>query len=135
MKPDFDAAVQAHLDSIANRDLDAFASHLTREETLYTIVQNGHAFTTRAELIEIHRSWFEDPNWIWEGSVVRKVVGEDMAMALIRYDYRATAEAEPFSTWLLYVFQLQDGEWRIVHDQNTTLDYPAFARSAGLDAG
>lgn len=38
-----------------------------------------------------------------------------------------------FSTWLVYVFQLQDGKWRIVHDQNTALDYAAFARSAGID--
>jgi ketosteroid isomerase-like protein len=56
-----------------------------------------------------------------------------MAMALIKYDYRAKAEDEPFSTWLLYVFRLEDGEWRIIHDHNTALDYAAFARSAGID--
>jgi hypothetical protein len=61
------------------------------------------------------------------------VVGEDMAMALVKYEYRAKADDKPFSTWLLYVFQLQDGGWRIVHDQNTALDYPAFARSAGIE--
>ena len=90
---------------------------------------------TPAELIEIHEHWFKDPNWIWEGSVAHQVVGEDMAMALIRYQYRAKADDEPFSTWLVYVFRLEDGEWRIVHDQNTALDYGAFARSAGLDIG
>ena len=132
MTPDFDKALQDHLDAIANRDLEAFKAHLTRGDTLYTIVQNGHAFTTPSELIDIHEQWFKDPQWTWQGSVVHQVVGADMAMALVRYQYRATAEAEPFSTWLLYVFQLQDGEWRIVHDQNTALDYAAFARSAGI---
>ncbi|MEX1230001.1 MAG: nuclear transport factor 2 family protein [Planctomycetaceae bacterium] len=133
MKPDFDFALQQHFAAISNRDIEAFKSHLTRGETLYTIVQNGHAFTTPPELIDIHEQWFKDPNWIWEGSVVHKVVGEDMAMALVKYQYRAKADDEPFSTWLLYVFQLQEGEWRIVHDQNTALDYAAFARSAGIE--
>ena len=34
---------------------------------------------------------------------------------------------------LVYVFQLQDGSWRIVHDQNTALDFHAFARATGLE--
>jgi ketosteroid isomerase-like protein len=133
MKPDFDKALQQHFDAISNRDIEAFKSHLTRGETLYTIVQNGHAFTTPAETIEIHRQWFEDPNWIWEGKVVHKVVGEDVAMALIKYEYRPRADADSFSTWLTYVFQLQEGQWRIVHDHNTALDYVAFARVAGIE--
>jgi len=133
MKPDFDKALQAQLASISNRDLEAFTSHLTLDDTLYTIVQNGHAFTTRSELIAVHEQWFKDPNWVWEGQVVHKVVGDDMAMALVKYQYRAREDDEPFSTWLVYVFQLQQGIWRIVHDQNTALDYAAFARSAGID--
>ncbi len=133
MKPDFNAALQQHFVAISNRDLETFKSHLTRGDKLFTIVQNGHAFTTAAETIEIHEQWFKDPNWTWEGSVIHQVVGEDMAMALVKYEYRAKSEVEPFSTWLLYVFQLQDGEWRIVHDQNTALDYSAFARANGID--
>jgi len=133
MKPDFDAALQSHFEAIAKRDLQAFKSHLTRSDTLYTIVQNGHAFTTPVETIAIHEQWFKDPNWIWEGSVVHKVVGEDMAMALVKYHYRATADDVPVSSWLTYVFQLQDNQWRILHDQNTALDYIAFARAAGID--
>lgn len=133
MKPDFDQALQSHLASIASRDINAFKEGLSLDDTLYTVVQNGHAFTKRSELIAMHEQWFKDPNWIWKGEVVRKVVGEDMAMALIKYEYQAKPEDEPFSTWLVYVFQLQDGKWRIVHDQNTTQDYVAFARSAGIE--
>ena len=133
MKPDFDIALQRHFTAIANRDIEAFTSHLTSGDTLYTIVQNGHAFITPSETIEIHKQWFQDPNWIWEGEVVHKVVGADVAMALTKYEYRATVDAVPFSSWLTYVFQLQEGQWRIVHDQNTALDYVAFARSAGIE--
>ncbi|RFC32329.1 MAG: SnoaL-like domain-containing protein [Candidatus Nitrotoga sp. SPKER] len=133
MKPNFDTALQKHFAAISNRDIEAFKAHLTKNDTLYTIVQNGHAFTTPSETIELHKQWFQDPNWIWEGTVVHKVVGEDMAMALIKYQYRAKADDAPFTTWLTYVFQLQEGQWRIVHDQNTALDYAAFARAAGIE--
>ena len=133
VKPDFDLALQQHFAAIENRDIEAFKSHLTRGKVLYTIVQNGHAFTTPQETIAIHEQWFSDPNWIWEGSLVHKVVGEDLAMALVKYDYRAKAEDTPISTWLVYVFELQDNEWRIVHDQNTSLDFPAFARANGIE--
>jgi hypothetical protein len=132
-KPDFDAAVIKHFESISKRDIEAFKSHLANGDTLYTIVQNGHAFTTPAETIEIHREWFKDPNWVWEGSVIHKVVGEDMAMALVKYQYRARPEDTPVVNWLTYVFQLQDGQWRIVHDQSTALDFAAFARMAGIE--
>jgi ketosteroid isomerase-like protein len=133
VKPDFDTALQKHFAAISNRDIEAFKSHLTKGETLYTIVQNGHAFTTPSETIAIHEQWFNDQNWVWEGSVVHKVVGEDMAMALVKYQYRTKQENTPIVTWLTYVFQLQDGQWRIVHDQNTALDFAAFARMAGIE--
>jgi hypothetical protein len=128
-RPDFDLALQKHFDAISNRDLAAFKAHLTQHRNLYTIVQNGHAFTTPEELAAIHAEWFKDPRWIWEGSVVHKVVGNDMAMAVIKYRYRATVEDAPIESWLTYVFSLEDGEWKIIHDQSTALDFPAFAEA------
>ena len=74
-KPDFEEAVQRHFDAISNRDIKVFASHMTTDKALYTIVQNGHAFTTPAEIIAVHDELFTDPNWIWEGRLVHKVVG------------------------------------------------------------
>ena len=128
-KPNFDQALQGHLKAIAERDIDAFKSRVTKNQALYTIVQNGHAFKTPDELIAIHEAWFKDKNWIWEGEVVHKAVGADMAMAVIKYKYRAKPEDAPFETWLTYVFALEDGAWKIIHDQNTALDFAAFERS------
>lgn len=132
-KPAFDMALQRFLGAISNRNLETYKEYITKEKIMYTIVQNGHAFTTSQELIAMHKEWFKDKNWIWEGSVIHKVVGEDMAMVLIKYDYRAKAEDKPFSNWLTYVFRLEDNQWRIIHDHNTALDFHAFAKSAGLD--
>jgi len=126
MRPDFDLALQRHFDAIRNRDLNAFKAHMTKNDTLYTIVQNGHVFKTPEEIVAVHEAWFKDPEWIWEGTVVHKAVGTDMAMAVIKYNYRAKAAETPVETWLTYVFALEDGEWKIIHDQNTALDFPAF---------
>lgn len=134
MTPDFDAALQAHFTAIANRDIEAFKAHLSLGDTLYTVVQNGHAFTTPGETIAIHAEWFKDKRWTWKGEVVHKIVGQDMAMALVRYSYQPNRDTPAFETWLIYVSQLQAGAWRIIHDQNTALDFRAFARAAGLDA-
>lgn len=133
VKPDFITALRKHFDSIENRDITAFKSHLTGDKTLYTVVQNGHAFTTPNEIAAIHADWFKQKGWEWKGRVVHTVVGEDMAMALVKYSYRAKPADKPFESWLTYVFRLEGGEWKIVHDQSTALDYRAFAKSAGIE--
>ncbi len=133
MKPDFDEALHSHFTAIQNRDIEAFRSDLTTGETLYTIVQNGHAFTTPEEIAAVHADWFQDPNYLWEPQVVNKIVGADLAMALVKYRMRKNADDPGFETWLTYVFRVEDGRWRIVHDHNTAVDYTAFARANGLE--
>lgn len=123
--PDFDAALDRHLAAIADRDLDAFKASVTEGPTLYTIVQNGHAFTSPAETIALHEDWFKRDDWSWKGEVVHKIVGEDVSVAVIKYDYQDSPDAKPFSTWLTFVFEIEDGEWRLVHDQNTLISEEA----------
>lgn len=52
-----------------------------------------------------------------------------MTMAVVKYKYRANAKDKPLETWLTYVFALEDGEWKIIHDQNTALDFHAFEKA------
>lgn len=122
---DFDAALDRHLAAIADRDLEAFKASVTDNPTLYTVVQKGHAFTTPAETIALHEDWFKRDDWSWKGEVVHKIVGEDVSVALIKYDYQDSPDAKPVSTWLTFVFRIEDGEWRLVHDQNTLISEEA----------
>lgn len=119
MRPPVEQALQEHFTAIARRDLVAFEAHLTTSEVLYTIVQNGHAFTTREELIELHRQWFLDPLWTWNGKVVHVVEGQDVALAVVQYEYRPRPEDKTMVNWLTYGFRWEDGAWRIVHDHST----------------
>lgn len=65
MKPEFEKTLQQHCAAISNRDIETFKSHLTRGDTLYTIVKNGRAFTAPEQTINIHEQWFKDPDWTW----------------------------------------------------------------------
>jgi hypothetical protein len=69
--------------------------------------------------------------------VAHQVVGEDMAMALIKYQYRAKADDKPFSTWLVYVFRLDDqtasGASCMTRTRRWTM--ALSRRSAGIDIG
>lgn len=120
-RPDFRSALNVHLNAVQERDLDAFRATLTENETLYTIFPDGGAITTPKAAIDLHEQWFADANWRWDGEIVHLVESADMAMALLRYDYRDTLDGAPRTNWLSLVFRLEDGAWRLVHDQNTRI--------------
>ncbi len=120
-RPDFRPALDAHLAAIAARDINAYQSTITDGEGLYLIFPDGGALPTREKVVGFHTDWFADPNWVLEPEIANIIEGVDMATALLKYDYRDTPEGVPRSAWLLLVFKLEGGEWRLVHDQNTRI--------------
>ena len=125
--PDFQTALDVHLASIAARDLEAFKATTTSGDDLYVIFPTGAALTTTAEVIDFHEAWFDNDEWSLEPEVVKTIVGKDVAIALIKYNYRDTPDTPARSSWLVLVFKLEDGEWRLVHDQNTRIEQSAAA--------
>lgn len=123
-RPDFRAALDAHLAAISAKDLDAYKRTVTSGEDLYLIFPDGSAIETTEGVFAFHQEWFEDSNWRMEPEVMKVMEGEDMSAALLKYDYRDTPEGEPRSAWLVLIFKLEDGEWRLVHDQNTRIAPP-----------
>jgi len=121
VRPDFKAALEAHLATIADRDIDAYADTITKAGDLYVIFPDGSATTTTEGVIDFHEDWFADEKWSWEIETVKIIEGADMAMAVLKHHYRDNADVEPRSSWLVMVFQIEDGEWRLVHDQNTRI--------------
>ena len=121
-RPDFRAALDDHIAAVQGRDLEAFEATLTSGEDLYVIFPGGAALETKDAILDFHREWFSDKDWIWDIQVEKIIEGEDMATAVTRYAYRDNAEGAPRLAWLVLVFKLEDGEWRLVHDQNTRID-------------
>ena len=68
------------------------------------------------------KGWFEEENWRLSYKVVRKIRGTDLSMALVLVSYdEDDRNGKPYHLdhYLALTFQKEDGEWRLVHDQNT----------------
>ncbi|WP_428408119.1 YybH family protein [Hyphococcus sp.] len=126
-RPDFRDALDAHLAAIEAKDIDAYIPTVTSGDDLHVIFPDGSVIETTDGVAAFHREWFADADWRMEPQVVKVMEGEDMAAALLKYDYRDTPEGEPRASWLILVFELEDGEWRLVHDQNTRINAPEAA--------
>lgn len=122
--PPFDEALKAHFEAIQNRDLEAYTKTITTDPNLPLIFPEGTMLMTRQEVLDFHKTWFADPNWVYEPVIIGTMVSGNAAVATVRYTYRDTPEGPPRSAFLGLVFELQNGEWRLIHDQNTRIQTP-----------
>lgn len=126
--PPFEPALAKHFEAIKTRDLPAYLATITKGENLPLIFPDGTFMGTRSEVEAFHREWFSMPDWRMEFEPVSQIVGSDMANVLVKTSYRDTPEGEPRFAYLALTFQVQDGEWRLVQDQNTRITKPKPAK-------
>jgi uncharacterized protein (TIGR02246 family) len=115
----FADTLSVHLAAVSGRDLAAFAPTLA--EDVVVIFPNGGRLEGKQAVLDFHREWFADNQWIYEAEVVRVEEGTDQASALVRYSYRDDAEASPSLAWLVLEFRRTDVAWQLYHDQNTAI--------------
>ena len=120
-RPDFRPALDAHLAALTAKDLDAYKSTITSGDDLMIIFPEGEVIEPTNSVLKFHEEWFQDSDWRMDLEVQKIMEGADMAAALLKYDFRDTADGEPRSAWLMLLFKLENGEWRLIHDQNTRI--------------
>ena len=120
--PAFRPALDAHLATISALDLEGFNKTLTSGGDLNVIFPNGTLVPDTQAVRDFHAEWFSDKGWFMEPEVIKVIEGKDMATALIKYSYRDNAKSETSMNWLVLVFKLEDGAWKLVHDQNTKIE-------------
>ncbi|WP_432147998.1 YybH family protein [Streptomyces sp. bgisy029] len=117
---DFTTALDRHLAAVRARDLAAYMATVHDEATV--ILPNGRTVTGAEAVRAFHQSWFADPDWTMETETVRTVVHQDTAVAVLDVHYRDLDEdGKPYALRYLLslVFARADGNWLLVHDQNT----------------
>lgn len=120
----FAAALEAHLQAIRQRDLDALADTVTTGDELILIFPNGSRTDTREEYLDFHRSWFADTGWRMHVELLHVIERPALGLALMKYRYESTTpDGEPRTSinYVAMTFAKEDGAWRLVFDQNTPI--------------
>ena len=108
-----------HLRAIQDRDLEALAQTVAPERMVLIMADGRLARSTR-EFLEAHRGWFSMPGWTLNTEEVETFESGDLAVAVLRLDYREPPEVQSES-YLTLVFERRGGEWLMVQDQNTPI--------------
>jgi len=123
----FTQTLAKHLAAIDARDWPAFAATLTREDRLTLILPSGRYSEDLAGYKKQMKAWLADPAWSWETTLLHTRQGKDWGMALLKVHYQEKDEQGQLHSldYLLnLVFQQEDGQWRLIHDQNTRIAAP-----------
>lgn len=117
--------LDSHLVAINARDQDALLSTVTHGERLTTILPNGKVLQTRAEYRQLHVDWFAGRDWRMVFQVQDVHAYGDVGIARVLYDSQAKDASGVYASkrvaLLSLVFAREDGQWRLVYDQNTNV--------------
>lgn len=119
------ATLDRHLAAIEARDLDALLDTVTTGEALTLILPDGRVLSTREQYRRLHVDWFAEDGWrmLFEVRDVREF--GDTGIALVHYLSQQRQDDGGYATrreaLLSLVFAREQGEWRLVYDQNTVV--------------
>lgn len=123
----FQIVLDRHLDAIHRHDLEALIPTLTTSDSLTLIFPDGTLIETREAFLDIHREWFADTTWTMIFEPVAVQDGEDIALAVVMWTLRDDSPRSGRQALLSLGFRVEDGAWRLFHDQNTSLPLPSDA--------
>jgi ketosteroid isomerase-like protein len=113
---EFREALGRHLLAIEKRDLAALAATVA-PDTLVLVSAEGRLVRSTAEFLELHRAWFAMPGWTLHAKPVQFVESPQLCVAVFDLDYREAGKRQ--ESLLTLVFELREGRWLMVLDQNT----------------
>lgn len=123
----FDATLHRHLASIARHDLDGILATVADGDELRLILPDGTLMQGKKAFADLHRAWFAETDWKMTTRELQRRVGTDLASVLLEatmVDVTPQGDANARSNYLLLQFRKIDGDWRLVHDQNTRKKVP-----------
>jgi ketosteroid isomerase-like protein len=115
----FQETLTAHVNAVRNRDLDALIKTITAGDNLTLIFPNGKTTHTRQAYIDFHREWFAEQGWTMQMEPVSVQSSDELRVALMRTTYTDASGSR--QGLLALTFAREQGQWRLVFDQNTRL--------------
>lgn len=122
----FHETLDRHLRAIQSRDLPGLIDTLPAEH-LTLVMSDGRVVRTVKEFAALHKDWFASSTWSLCTELISIVEGNDLALAVLRLDYRdRPANGPPIHevSCLTLGFQRQGDRWVMVYDQNTPVKIP-----------
>ena len=118
-----DDQLRRHLAAVQARNLPEIEATITREADLLLILPSGKMTRSRDEYLAFHRMLFANQDWLmtFDQLEVRQLGSYGHALYRVTFDADGAGPASPAPAYLALGFRLEDGEWRLVHDQNTRL--------------
>lgn len=114
-------ALEEHIEAIISRDIDRFAATLAHDEVRF-VGGDGRIIDGRENVVAAHRDWFMDDSWTFRPEILWTREEPGAAWALTRVTYEESESERQFL--LLFLFVDENGEWRVVYDQNTPIPPP-----------
>jgi ketosteroid isomerase-like protein len=115
----FQKTLSAHVDAVRNRDLKRLLETITARDDLILIFPNGKTTYTRQAYVDFHREWFAEQGWTMQMEPVSVTSRDHLRIALMRTTYTDAAGSR--QGLLALTFAREQGQWRLVFDQNTRL--------------
>ncbi|MEQ9661337.1 MAG: nuclear transport factor 2 family protein [Parasphingopyxis sp.] len=128
---DYDCTLDRHLTAIRGGDWDGFVATITAEPDIQLILPDGTLIEGREAYLETLEPWLTGGGFTFDTETVDQRVGSDLGYTLLNVTSRVEAEDRTSTFFLLLTFALEDGEWRLVHDQNTRIPPAAEAPAGG----
>lgn len=118
----FADAVQSYFSALEKRDVPGIAALFDDNAKTTLIMPNGALVVGYAAIMDLHRDWFSDPDWSMEHEIIsmREMGALGLVLAKVVYhDVNENGEPYTISYYLHLTFCCRDGQWKVVHDQNT----------------
>lgn len=116
-----EAAVDQQFNALDSRDLAAYMDVLPARKEQLMILPDGSRWTSRKEIEEGHREWFEDKTWLFKRKLLRKDVRDNWGVVTYQVSIeRPNNPGRPFILSMILSSE-ENGCWYLQYDQNTLL--------------
>lgn len=120
---DFDCSVAAIVEASQGHDWDTFEALITISSDIRLVEPYGPVREGRDAYIDaLYGAFHDEAPTSLDYQLVGSRQGSELGFALFDVTMRVAEQDEPWRYHQLMILALEEGEWRLVHDQITAVD-------------